>query len=100
MTWDCDHCKTFITSIGHSYIAMSDQIVEWLQGLTFCENPLLELDAAGQEGCKKSIEWFLPRALYVVDQDLHHEAHHMCRDWYHGICEGHGHGKEALFGLF
>ena len=79
---------------------MSDQIVEWLQGLTFCENPLLELDEAGQEGCRKSIEWFLPRALYVVDQDLHHEAHHMCRDWYHGICEGHGHGKEALFGLF
>ena len=48
-------------------------------GIQFCENPLIELDEAGQEGCKKSIEWFLPRALYVVDYDLHHEAHHMCR---------------------
>merc|ERR1712154_146336 len=91
VTWDCDHCKTFITSIAHSYIAHADALVEMFQGIQFCENPLIELDEAGQEGCKKSIEWFLPRALYVVDYDLHHEAHHMCRDWYHGICQGHPH---------
>merc|ERR1711936_1548776 len=89
VTWDCDHCKSFITSVGHAYIASEAEIIEALQGLTFCENPLLDLDEEGMEFCKKSIEWFIPRALYIVDHDLHREAHHMCRDWYHGICQGH-----------
>ena len=87
--WDCDHCKNFVISVGHSYVGRSESIVEYLKGVTFCESPILDLDAEGVAGCQKSIEWFMPRALYVVDYDLHHSAHHMCRDWFHGICEGH-----------
>merc|ERR1711963_1066145 len=45
ITWDCDHCKNFIISVAHSYVAAETEIVEALQGLTFCENPLKELKA-------------------------------------------------------
>ena len=86
--WDCDACVGFVGAVADVY--GSDEginaITLALEGDTFCKSDELALDEDAMQRCFREIKHFMPKALLVIDVTLHAQSHHICRDWFHGIC--------------
>jgi hypothetical protein len=86
--WDCDACVGFVGAVAHVY--GSDEgvnaITLALEGESFCKSEEMALDEETMHKCIREIKHFMPRALHVVGRALHEQSHHICRDWFHGIC--------------
>ena len=86
--WDCDACVGFVGAVAHVY--GSDEgvnaITLALEGESFCKSEEMALDEETMHKCIREIKHFMPKALHVVSHALHEQSHHICRDWFHGIC--------------
>ena len=86
--WDCDACVGFVGAVAHVY--GSDEGVNAislaLEGEAFCKSEEMALDEETTHKCIREIKHFMPLALHVVGHAMHEYSHHICRDWFHGIC--------------
>ena len=86
--WDCDACVGFVGAVAHVY--GSDEgvnaITLALEGESFCKSEEMALDEETMHKCIREIKHFMPKALNVVGHAMHEQSHHICRDWFHGIC--------------
>jgi len=86
--WDCDACVGFVGAVAHVY--GSDEgvnaITLALEGEAFCKSEEMALDEETTRKCIREIKHFMPLALHVVGHAMHEYSHHICRDWFHGIC--------------
>ena len=86
--WNCDACVRFVGAVAEVY--GSDEginaITLALEGEAFCKSEELDLDEDAMQKCFREIKHFMPKALLVINVTLHTQSHHICRDWFHGIC--------------
>merc|ERR1712226_35529 len=86
--WDCDACVGFVGAVAHVY--GSDEgvnaITLALEGESFCKSEEMALDEEAMHKCIREVKHFMPKALNVVGHAMHEQSHHICRDWFHGIC--------------
>ena len=37
--------------------------------------------------CFKNVKHLIPLAMPAIDHAVHEHTHHICRDWFHGLCK-------------
>ena len=86
--WNCDACVGFVGEVAHVYGSHEgvNAITLALEGETFCKSEEMALDEEAMHKCIREIKHFMPKALHAVGMALHEQSHHICRDWFHGIC--------------
>merc|ERR1712141_279487 len=92
--WDCHSCEGFVGAVAHLYGSDEgvEAIVVYLEGEAFCKSEELGLDEDQMHMSYRNIIHFMPQALHVVGHAMHEQSCHICRDWFHGICQHCHHG--------
>jgi hypothetical protein len=85
----CEDCSRFVSAVGHTY-ATEDavkKIMEVLEGEAFCLSEELNLDEEALQMCFRNVKHLIPLAMPAIDHAVHEHTHHICRDWFHGLCK-------------
>ena len=82
--WNCEACVGDILKVASAWKnpQAATDMVGYLSGEAFCEDPALNLDNAGVEACQTYVGVFLPAALPVMFKHIGDNAHPLCAEWY------------------
>ena len=56
-------------------------------GEAFCLSEELNLDEEALQMCFRNVKHVIPLAMPAIDHAVHEHTHHICRDWFHGLCK-------------
>jgi len=56
-------------------------------GEAFCLSEELNLDEEALQMCFRNVKHLIPLAMPAIDHAVHEHTHHICRDWFHGLCK-------------
>jgi len=45
------------------------------------------LDEEALQMCFRNVKHVIPLAMPAIDHAVHEHTHHICRDWFHGLCK-------------
>ena len=82
--WNCETCIADILKVSEAWQnpAAADQVVGYLRGAAFCQDPVRNFDEAGVEACRTYLDGFLPAAMPVLFRHIGDSAQPLCANWY------------------